>query len=616
MACLFCIGLSASALTQTQQPDSQQPDSQRPVFNNQAITDSGDVWENSVPGVQYIGTAKCVECHRDQHASYLKTTHSVATVKTDAAGEPAPASFFHEPSLARYEVEHRGSDLLHREIRLDGQGKQLAVTDRAMQLTVGSGQHGRSYLYRVGPFFGQSPVTWYQDTDKWRMSPGFDRPFHSSFRRKIESGCVFCHVGSIDAQEGNPYRFEIAETTIGCERCHGPGELHAKRYHEDPTFTGVDRTIVNPDALPRELAEAVCQQCHLQGVTEVVTSGHEFWDFRPGRPLTDFRVDFQFSQHDRMMIVGHVEQMHASKCYTETETLTCTTCHDPHNPVERTARVDFYRRTCLECHADGDCGETLEHRMDQADNSCYQCHMPKADTNVAHAAFHHHRIGIHHSDPESAVIADSKQSLVPLLDVSHLSQRERDRCEALAKVILLRDDPGNPSYNEYGLEATETLIKLKQSGPVDAPTDNAIAFLASAQNQRAIAESLAKEAISKQPRPTIAHIQATSLLAQMAFQQGQKERAVDLYRKVNQYHRDARDMFFLGLCENNVGNVDAGIAALEKSLEIDPMQFGPHSALQAIYQATGRPDKASFHARQGQRISEVNALIKKNAEAN
>ena len=155
------------------------------------------------------------------------------------------------------------------------------------------------------------------------------------------------------------------------------------------------------------------------------------------------------------------------------------------------------------------------------------------------------------------------------------------------------------------MQAAETLIRLKQTGPVDARSDSQLALLARAQDQRSIAEDLAQDAVDKEVLPTMARLEATSLLAQLAFQKGDAERAVQLYRSLASEHRDARDMFFLGLCENNVGNVPAAIAALEKSLEIDPAQVGPHSALRAIYQARGEQDKADAHAKAQQQITEL-----------
>ena len=559
------------------------------------------VFENARPGVKYIGTQQCVSCHREQHASYLETTHSIATTRTDPKDETAPNNYQHPVLGYLYEVEEKGGGLVHREIIKDSGGQTVAETEKRIDLTVGSGAHAKSYLFRDGEFYGQSPLTWYAEANAIRMSPGFEGNAQPSFHRKIDSECAFCHVGSIDPKEHNPYQFEILETTIGCERCHGPGELHAKRYRDDPHAEGEDYTIVNPEKLSRDLAESICQQCHLQGANWVTTTGHDVWDFRPGRPITDFRVDYQFSLgSEGMRIVGHVEQMHASECYQQTRTLTCTTCHPPHQPVSADERVDFYRSVCIDCHEDESCGKPLAERMRHSGNSCFQCHMPKADTNVTHAAFHHHRIGVHTRNDISPKV---RPELIPVLDISRLSERERQRCLAIAKVFQLRENPGNPDYNHFGHEATESLIRLRSTGPVDALSDSQLALLASVQNQRGIAEGLAKQALAKEPRPTLARIEATGLLAKLTFQDGNYQRAAELYRRQASYRRDALDAYMLGLCEHRIGNVEAATSALEESLEIDPLFHAAHSALQVIFQSKNQPDKAAFHAKAQSRIA-------------
>lgn len=570
-------------------------------------------WLNTAADVEYIGSARCIECHREQHVSYLQTTHSVSVVETAADDEPPPTAFEHPASGSRYEVIHDGSLLIHRETRLDHRGIALATTEQPMFYTVGSGTHGKSYLFRDGEFWGQSPLTWYAESGQWEMSPGFDHAEHSSFQRKIATRCVFCHVGRIDRGEGNPYKFDIVEPAIGCERCHGPGELHARRHASGKLFSGPDRTIVNPATLPRDLAEGICQQCHLQGVSKVNTSGHQPWDFRPGLSLAEFRVDYQFGVgNDRMRIVGHVEQLHASPCYQQTESLTCTSCHDPHAPVPAAEKEAFYRQACLSCHQDQSCGTPHDERMRLADNSCYQCHMPKAPTNVTHAAFHNHRIGVYPDGDASLDVVTNQ--LVPVLDVSSLPERERARCEAIAKVVLYRDQLANPDYQSLATEAIQTLIGLKNSGEVDPLTDSTLAWLARRQGQLEICENLATEVLQREPKPRFARIEATSLLAEVAFNQSQRERAVELFRAVNEYHREARDLFFLGLSENNVGNVDRAIEALQRSLDVDPMQVGPHGALQAIYTAQQDPVKAAAHRELAERIRRTLEVLRARAD--
>jgi hypothetical protein len=517
---------------------------------------------------------------------------------TDPDQEAPSATYTHPVLGYRYEVKRADGKLVHCETIPDADGKPLIQTERAIDMSVGSGHHAKSFLFRQGDYFGQSPLTWFDGPDDWRMSPGYESAYQPSFRRLIRSECLFCHVGSIDAKESNPYQFDIVETTIGCERCHGPGELHVAKYRANPKPTGDDRTIVNPANLPRELAEAVCQQCHLQGANWVTTSGKDNWDFRPGFPITDFRVDYQITEKSgNMRIVGHVEQMHASECYKQSEVMSCTTCHDPHHPVPREQRVDHHRSVCLSCHKDESCGVSLEQRMREHNNSCFECHMPKADTNVAHAAFHHHQIGIHKKGaPPSPELMSQKVEMRPVLDLSGLSERERIRCGALVKSIHLRGDPENPDYNHFGYEATEELIQLKKGGPVDADCDSQLALLAFAQRQPQVAEKLAKEAIQKDPRPTLPHIEARSLLGRIAFQSGRHAEAVEHYRAVNLLHLEENDAFYLGLCESNVGNVQGAIEALKRSLEINPLQVGPHHALESIYKANKQDASAAYHA--------------------
>ena len=180
--------------------------------------DADSVWENARPGVKYVGSESCVECHKEQHASYLHTTHSIATMRTDPDQEAASTLYTHPVLGYQYEVERKDGSLVHRETIPAADGEPLITTERDIELTIGSGQHAKSYLFREGPYLGQSPLTWYEAPDAWRMSPGYEGAYQPSFRRRIRSECVFCHVGSIDEKESNPYQFEVVELAIGCER--------------------------------------------------------------------------------------------------------------------------------------------------------------------------------------------------------------------------------------------------------------------------------------------------------------------------------------------------------------------------------------------------------------
>ena len=86
-------------------------------------------------------------------------------------------------------------------------------------------------------------------------------------------------------------------------------------------------------------------------------------DFRPGLPLNKHRIDYRLNTGSgEMKVVGHVEQMRLSKCYQQTSTLTCTTCHDPHDPLSADEQVSYYRQKCLTCHMPDACGLTEQDR--------------------------------------------------------------------------------------------------------------------------------------------------------------------------------------------------------------------------------------------------------------
>ncbi len=97
---------------------------------------------------------------------------------------------------------------------------------------------------------------------------------------------------------------------------------------------------MNPRHLAPALRDSVCEQCHLQGADRFLRAGRTEGDFRPGLPLDEFVAVFvEAGPAGRPRAVGHVEQMHASRCYAASGgALGCTSCHDPHRrPRDRRA---------------------------------------------------------------------------------------------------------------------------------------------------------------------------------------------------------------------------------------------------------------------------------------
>jgi predicted CXXCH cytochrome family protein len=361
--------------------------------------DGDSPYENTRPGVKYQGDAVCFRCHAETARTYRN--HPMGRSLNPIASAPAPPGntassgpLFTAQGFD-YNIEIRNGHVFHTETRRDGSGRIIAQTDGEVQFVVGSGRLGTAYLIERDGFLFQSPIAWYARARRWDLPPGYEKS-NSHFERPITSACLFCHSNRAEPVEGtlNRYRPPIfSGHAIGCERCHGPGELHAAR---PKIVDGHDMTIVNPATLEPSLRDAVCEQCHLNGQKRVLRAGRRDDDFRPGFPFYRFWTVLEPPPgEDENRFVGQFEQMHQSRCFAESKgRLGCISCHDPHQFPEPDQRAAFYRDRCLECHADRGCSlpPTVRTAQGRA-NDCIRCHMPSLEnSDIIHIAETNHRV--------------------------------------------------------------------------------------------------------------------------------------------------------------------------------------------------------------------------------
>jgi hypothetical protein len=355
-------------------------------------------FRNVRPGVEYVGDTSCARCHDKIAKSYARHPMGRSLVPAAQFTDRPPADRAHhnpfETFGIQFRVDQQGDRVFHRQTRLDAGGEPVYEFAHEVNYVVGSGGRGHSYLTSHDGYVLQTPISWFSQKQVWDLSPGF--PEWARTGRLIQHACLYCHANHVEPVPGTRNRYQepiFRGHAIGCERCHGPGELHARSTAKDD--------IVNPKRLEWELREAVCQQCHLEGLTRVVRRGREENDFRPGLPLEEFWTVFVAGRRSGKghNAVSHVEQMYDSLCFqrsTPERKMGCTTCHNPHEAVPPERRAGYYRGRCLECHTRPARECTVPEparRVVNPDDSCIACHMPRAATaDVVHVAATDHRI--------------------------------------------------------------------------------------------------------------------------------------------------------------------------------------------------------------------------------
>jgi tetratricopeptide (TPR) repeat protein len=570
-------------------------------------------YQNTRPEVKYVGDAACVRCHAESARTFREHPmgRSLAPIGEDSAknGEAGTGRPLFERQGLQYSVLHRDGRVFHQEMRRDSQGRIVAQNEAEVQFVLGSGRQGLAYLIERDGFLFQSPLTWYSRKERWDLSPGFEVVNHH-FDRPIQPNCLYCHANRAESYSGpvNQYRPPIFQGhAVGCERCHGPGELHVTQ----PTMVdGKDLTIVNPADLAPALRDGVCAQCHLAGHRRVLRVGRRNEDYRPGLPFHRFwTVLAEPPDHTEDRFVGQMEQMRESRCYRASEgRLGCISCHNPHDFPAPAEKAAYYRGRCLECHAERGCSLPARERLEKsASDDCASCHMPKTRSfDVPHSASANHRIprqegGVPRqggggsrfmAEPESA--ARDVRSLVvfyaDLLDADERAEVERDRGVALAgegpegarlalpllDAALARRPDDVMAWESKGIalavlgrfeEASSALqtALTKQPGRESALVE--AAQLAEKTNRRADAALYWQRAIAVNPWRSDYHAE----LAFAYYRDGKAEASAQACReslRLNATSVKVRKL--LVQCYLNLGKLEAARGELETVLAFDP----------------------------------------------
>jgi hypothetical protein len=425
----------------------------RPASDDPRRTYTGP-YRNIDPAVAYAGDEQCATCHQDKEDAYRghPMANTLLPVARTLDAQPADAAH-HNPFRAfgwLFRVDVEGRRVWHRQTRQDGAGKTLCELAHEVHYSVGFGSHGRSYLSDHDGYLFQTPISWFGQKQIWDVSPGFGPSLLAG--RLVGPACLFCHASPPQADEDgrNHYLAPVlgGGHAVGCERCHGPGGLHVD--------SSAKLDIVNPRHLEWRLREAVCEQCHLEGLARVARAGRRPEEFRPGLSAEAFwTVLVHAGPGANRRAVSHVEQMYQSTCFRaspDENKLGCVSCHDPHVRVAPKDRVTHYRDRCLRCHQEHGCSLAKKERVRrQPDDSCVDCHMPRfTNSDVVHTASTDHRIlRRKEAGPDREVQADFPELPVASFYRDRLAAgdpgADRDVAVALVQLAAEGELPSRPA---------------------------------------------------------------------------------------------------------------------------------------------------------------------------
>lgn len=316
----------------------------------------------------------CGDCHPDE-ADAWAASPMARTLRPYAAAPRAP---FAAPAEV---VDPRtGRTYRQRGGRFEVEAGPHRIT-RAPSHVLGSGRHTHTLLWAADDRLFQLPLSWYTARGGWALSPGYDTAAaRLGFFREVGTGCLNCHADPVVSRPGSALRPQHPPGAMTCVRCHGDGRAHAAgRMKGEPT------PIVNPDRLPPARAADVCAACHFGGAVRVLRPGRRWGDFLPGARLSDTVALFARSEmRDGFGSADQAGRLALSACAKQTPTMTCTTCHRPHDAQPAADRS----KPCRDCH--GGAGDAPRHACAAPEGAaagadCADCHMDQGPThNIPH----------------------------------------------------------------------------------------------------------------------------------------------------------------------------------------------------------------------------------------
>lgn len=335
------------------------------------------------PFEAFAGSDRCVECHSEIWDRYSQAGHAHTfslSSESDSARQLDGVTF-----------EDTERDLKFQFHFEEKKGLSVSLPDRfggeqfPLKYALGSNRHAQTFLQLMSQPTGETVgielrVSVFGPECRLGLTAGHaGAPITEPMeilgmvvsQETVES-CIGCHTTYFELQGR-----ELVNVmpNVGCESCHGPGAQHVANMTEGLKETAIDALRDNNSKAAAHQIEA-CADCH--------RSPGEL-DPREITPGNTGIVRFQ--------PVGLMQ----SECFKESKgTLSCTTCHNPHQrPEEQSGEVI---QSCLDCHQPDHAASTACPVSPRS--NCIECHMPQVEM-LPGVFFHDHwiRVRAEHAVP-------------------------------------------------------------------------------------------------------------------------------------------------------------------------------------------------------------------------
>jgi len=328
----------------------------------------------------YVGSESCRECHAEVYAKWKGSHHGLAERAVD-------------PQLDRAAFEPE------REIRHGTQRSEARADDGKFQI-ITAGLKSPREVFAAERVIGVDPLRQFlvpAERGRWQtMELAWDPHQREWFdvygnedRRPGEWGhwtgrgmnwnqmCASCHNTRVRKNydfASDSYRTTMAETSVGCESCHGPMRAHADWQKQYPKQSG-DPTLTK---FNHAQTLDTCGTCHAR-------RGELTGDFKPGDRFFDhflltipdesdtFHPNGQVRDEDYEFTSFLSSKMHGAG-------VRCLDCHEPHTGKN----ILQGNLLCLRCHGPpvapavkiDELAHTF-HKPGTPGSRCVDCHMPE-----------------------------------------------------------------------------------------------------------------------------------------------------------------------------------------------------------------------------------------------